>query len=337
MLLAVLVASSCATPEAATLVEIGAGLRGPERSPRDGLRDRSQPCVGVRVRRPGTPLDRDGRLHRYGRRRRVCRLDHRRRAAEGHQRPSHAPGPALAGRSPYVASKERVDAYGNFDGRRSARRSPVVTFEPVSGRSTASLSDPTAEFASASPRPATTAARPRSTPLQSSRSCLMAPISEPTPTASARPSASPTCPAPSDLFVTMNQRDDLGEATPGDWLGMVPAARTGVSRIATARAARLCRQTDARSRCSIPTRRSSGVAIVPGELGGGVGTSAIVAEWATGAVLQVALTRTPTGYSGTVRPLLTGLENPVPVLLDPTGGMVVGDWNTGTVYRIFRG
>src|SRR5262249_56514075 len=28
-------------------------------------------------------------------------------------------------------------------------------------------------------------------------------------------------PGTSDLFVTMNQRDDLGEATPGDWLGVV--------------------------------------------------------------------------------------------------------------------
>ena len=45
-------------------------------------------------------------------------------------------------------------------------------------------------------------------------------------------------PGTSDLFVTMNQRDDLGDATPGDWLAGPAPARIGASPTATARAAR---------------------------------------------------------------------------------------------------
>ena len=42
-----------------------------------------------------------------------------------------------------------------------------------------------------------------------------------TPAASGRPSALPSFPRTSTLLVTMNQRDDLGAATPGDWLAEV--------------------------------------------------------------------------------------------------------------------
>jgi hypothetical protein len=33
-------------------------------------------------------------------------------------------------------------------------------------------------------------------------------------------------------------------------------------------------------------------------------------------------------------PFLTGLTNPVPVILGPDGTLLVGDWGTGIVYRI---
>jgi glucose/arabinose dehydrogenase len=78
----------------------------------------------------------------------------------------------------------------------------------------------------------------------------------------------------------------------------------------------------------------SGVAIVTGQLGTTVGTSAVVAEWSTGSVLRVAFQRDGSTYSATVVPFLTGLTNPVPVILAPDGALLVGDWGTGTVYRI---
>ena len=62
--------------------------------------------------------------------------------------------------------------------------------------------------------------------------------------------------------------------------------------------------------------------------------SALVAEWATGKVLRVALIHTGAAWGGTVEPFLTGLTQPVPVITAPNGAVIVGDWGTGTIYRI---
>jgi hypothetical protein len=76
------------------------------------------------------------------------------------------------------------------------------------------------------------------------------------------------------------------------------------------------------------------VAIVTTQLGPGIGPSAIVAEWATGKVLRIALSKDGSTYTGTVSPFLGGLKNPVPVGVNPDGAIVVGDWGTGIIYRI---
>jgi glucose/arabinose dehydrogenase len=60
----------------------------------------------------------------------------------------------------------------------------------------------------------------------------------------------------------------------------------------------------------------------------------MVAEWAKGVVLRVALTAQGDTYRGTAMPFLTGLTNPVPVATAPDGTLLVGDWGTGTVYRV---
>ncbi len=129
-------------------------------------------------------------------------------------------------------------------------------------------------------------------------------------------------PGTADLFVTMNQRDDLGDATPGDWLSIVkPEQDWGFP--------------DCYGQCSSTPQPTavldkhaavSGVAIVNG--------AAIVAEWAVGRVQRVALTKTADGYAATVTPFLTGVKQPVPVLAGPNGDVFVGDWATGTIYRV---
>ena len=73
-----------------------------------------------------------------------------------------------------------------------------------------------------------------------------------------------------------------------------------------------------------------------GHLGPAVGTSAVVAEWETGRVQAVALTRTGPTYQGSVSPLLTGIHNPLAVALAGDGSLLVGDWSTGIIYRISR-
>ena len=75
----------------------------------------------------------------------------------------------------------------------------------------------------------------------------------------------------------MNQRrDDLGGATPGDWLAVVRDGRIrGASRRATARAALCAKECRNRSRCSTSTPRVSDVALVTGQLGAKVGNCGV--------------------------------------------------------------
>jgi glucose/arabinose dehydrogenase len=78
----------------------------------------------------------------------------------------------------------------------------------------------------------------------------------------------------------------------------------------------------------------SGVTIMTGRLGSTFGTSAIVAEWALGKVQRVALGKTGDRYRGVVTTFLTGLKNPVAVNMTADGALLVGNWTTGTMYRI---
>ncbi len=71
-----------------------------------------------------------------------------------------------------------------------------------------------------------------------------------------------------------------------------------------------------------------------GQLGTTIGTSALVAEWATGTIMRVGLQLEPATAATAVTPFLTGLEQPVAVAIGPDGTVFVGDWGTGTVYRI---
>ena len=141
-------------------------------------------------------------------------------------------------------------------------------------------------------------------------------------------------PGTNDLFVTMNQRDDLGKKTPGDWLALVQQGQSwGFPSYYGQRGAKYS---------SLPKpvavldehAAASGIAIVTGQLGTTVGTGAVVAEWVTGKVQLVRLTTTSGGYTGKTSALLTGFKNPVPVLLDGSGALFVGDWTTGKIYRI---
>ena len=59
-----------------------------------------------------------------------------------------------------------------------------------------------------------------------------------------------------------------------------------------------------------------------------------MAEWARGAVLRVALAGSGSATTGIAVPFVIGLENPVPVLTDGLGGVLIGDWATGRIVRI---
>ena len=41
-----------------------------------------------------------------------------------------------------------------------------------------------------------------------------------------------------------------------------------------------------------------------------------------------------TTYTGAAIPFITGIKNPLPVLATPGGALLIGDWSTGTIYKI---
>jgi glucose/arabinose dehydrogenase len=143
-------------------------------------------------------------------------------------------------------------------------------------------------------------------------------------------------PGTSDLLVTMNQRDDLGTRTPGDWLAIVRPGDNWGSPACYGQGGAAC--TGVPKPAAELDRHAAvgGVAVVTGQLGAGFERSAIVAEWQSGKVQRVALTRTGARYTGSVTTLLTGVKNPLAVTITPDGAVLVGDWTTGTVYRVAR-
>ena len=134
-------------------------------------------------------------------------------------------------------------------------------------------------------------------------------------------------PGTDDLFVTMNQRDDLGDSTPGDWLALVRAGEDWGFPACHGQGGRACTGMGTVISDLQTHTAASGIAFN--------GTSAVVAEWARGKVLHVALRRTASGYRAS-KPVtwVKGIKQPVAVASGPDGAVYVGDWSTGAVYRI---
>ena len=247
----------------------------------------------------------------------------------------HTPlGLLWVGDTLYVSQSHDVLALSGFDGSAFASRSTVVSFPDGTGevngitigndgRLYVGISAPCNSCTVTDAYSASVVSfRPDGSDLQVFAKGIRAPV------------GLAFSPGTDDLFVTMNQRDDLGKKTPGDWLAVVKAGESwGFPS---------CYGQDTAQCSSVPDPVAaldrhaavSGVAIVTGELGSTVGTGAAVAEWATGKVQLVRLTATDGSYSGKTTAFLSGFENPVPVMLDAHGALFVGDWTSGKVYRI---
>ncbi len=141
-------------------------------------------------------------------------------------------------------------------------------------------------------------------------------------------------PGTTELFVTMNQRDDLGDATPGDWLSIVSPGQEWGFPGCYGQATEDCKSKPGPVAALDPHAAVSGVAIVTGDLGPSVGTAALVAEWAKGVVLLVPLQADGSAAAGAPRTFLTGIKSPVAIALRSDGSVFVADWATGTVYRV---
>jgi glucose/arabinose dehydrogenase len=134
------------------------------------------------------------------------------------------------------------------------------------------------------------------------------------------------------LYVTMNQRDDLGANTPGDWLATVSSGQNWGFPDCYGQGGTSCAGTPSPVAVLDPHAAVAGVTIIDGELGNAVGHAALVAEWSLGKVQLVPLDGA--GSGGAVEPFLTGVTSPVAVTLGPDDAVYVGDWATGIIYRI---
>jgi glucose/arabinose dehydrogenase len=234
----------------------------------------------------------------------------------------------------FVASKGHVDAYSGFDGSRfGSRRFVVVLPSGVGevnglvlspeGRLVLGISAPCNACEPAMPMSgAVVSFLPDGSDLRVVASGIRAPI------------GLAYYPGSDDLFVTMNQRDDLGDSTPGDWLAVVRFGEDWGFPDCYGQAGAAC--------SGVPTPVAeldkhaavSGIAIVSGQMGPSARNSAIVAEWATGKLVAVSLKQANGGYEAAVSTFIEGIENPVPVVLGPSGALFAGDWTSGVVYRV---
>lgn len=224
----------------------------------------------------------------------------------------------------YVSSTERVDAYGGFDGARFARRRTVVSFPAGSGqngglavapdgRIQLGISAPCDHCVPESEWSASVVSfNPDGSDLRVDARGIRAPI------------ALAYVPGTDDLLVTMNHRDDLGDATPGDWLGQVERGQDWGFPDCPSLAADGCAGAPAPLAVLDPHAAVSGLAFV----GSGPAAAVVVAEWKLGVVQRVDLS------THAVTRWLTGLESPVPVIAAPDGSVLVGDWGTGKIYRV---
>jgi glucose/arabinose dehydrogenase len=226
----------------------------------------------------------------------------------------------------YVASKEHVDAYAGFDGSRFESHRNVVTFAPDVGEVNQLVMGPDGRFRLGISSPCDSCVPtvphagsvvsflPDGSDLRTEAANIRAPV------------GLTFVPDTSDLLVTMNQRDDLGSRTPGDWLSQVSTGQDWRQPACYGQGGAACVGVPAPVATLDRHAAASGVAIVDG--------AAIVAEWATGKVLRIDLHHDGSTYTGTAAPYVTGSSLKPVAVLAVHGGVLIGDWQRGTIYRI---
>jgi glucose/arabinose dehydrogenase len=234
----------------------------------------------------------------------------------------------------YVSSAGRVDADGGLAGHAFARHATVLTLPAgtgeanglvmsSAGRLVLGVSAPCDACTPTSPYAAAVISfLPDGSDLRIEASGIRAPV------------GLAYAPGSDTLFVTMNQRDDLGDATPGDWLAVVRSGQAWGFPGCYGQGGSVCAGVPAPVVVLDPHAAVSGVAIVNGVMSGSDGSSALIAEWATGKILRVPLAADGTTASGPAEPFVLGLTKPVPVIAALDGAVLLGDWGTGLIYRV---
>ncbi len=218
-----------------------------------------------------------------------------------------------SGETLFVSSKAGVDADTGFDGRRFSGHRVVVALPDGTGESNGLTLAPDGRIHMGSSAPcdhcgttlpysaAIVSFRADGTDVRVDARGIRAPI------------GLSYYPGTSDLFVTMNQRDDLGAKTPGDWLAVVRPGDDwgfpncyGQGGAACAGAPRPVATLDQHAAVS-------GVAILTGQLGPSIGNATIVVEWAKGlGPAKSPSSRRVAGTRGRSRPSSPASRTPSP-------------------------
>jgi glucose/arabinose dehydrogenase len=234
----------------------------------------------------------------------------------------------------YVASVGRVDAFGGFNGRRFTQHTTILSGPVAGGENNLLVMAPDGRFMMGitatcdhcSPGSQWSGSIVSFLPNGSDLHLYAGRIRAPFGLA--------FFPGTSDLYATMNQRDDLGAATPGDWLALVREGQDWGFPGCYGQGGTVCAGVPQPTAVLDKHGAVGGVAILTGQLGASIGTSAIVPEWNVAKVQRVALKGSGSNHLASVTPFLTGIANPLAIALTPDRSLLVGDWATGTIYRI---
>jgi len=234
----------------------------------------------------------------------------------------------------YVASIGRVDAFGGFNGSRFTEDRRILNGPVAGGENNVLVLAPdgrflmgvTASCDHCTPRSEWSGSivsfRPDGSDLRLYAKRIRAPF------------GLAFFPRTNDLLVTMNQRDDLGARTPGDWLAIVGEAQDWRFPGCYGQGGPACKNVPQPLAVLDKHAAVGDVAIVTGQLGPSVGISALVPEWQSAKVQRIALSRVGSTYKGSVTPFLTGIRNPLAITLAPDHSFLLGDWATGRIYRV---
>jgi len=234
----------------------------------------------------------------------------------------------------YIASVGRVDAYWDFNGKQFTQHQLILKGPLTDGENNLLIMAPNGRFlmgVSATCDHCTPTSKwdgaivsflPNGSDLRVYAKRVRAPF------------ALAYRPGTKDLFVTMDQRDDLGTATPGEWLGLVREGQDWGFPECYGQGGPACAGIPEPVATLDKHGAIGGIAFANGQLGPTIGAAAIIAEWNIAKVQQVSLTKTSTGYHATVTPFLTGMERPLAVVFAPDHSLLVGDWATGTIYSV---
>ena len=234
----------------------------------------------------------------------------------------------------YVASIGRVDVFGGFNGTRFTRHTKILTGPVAGAENNLLVMAPDGRFVMGV---TATCDHCAPTSVWSGSIVSFLPDGGGLRLYAARiraPFGLAFFPGTSNLLVSMNQRDDLGAATPGDWLALVREGENWGFPGCYGQGGAVCAGVPAPIAVLDKHGAVGGIAIVTGQLGASIGTSAIVPEWNVAKVQRVALTASGSRYSGSVTPFLTGIANPLAIALAADHSLLVGDWATGAIYRI---